>query len=144
MARTRNNAGRLTPDSASSRNSERLRLGTKNQGSKLPPSPGTSPRFDIRLGDTMYFRDNRGQVAEGTVRAIPEDGVSVSLSLLGPGKVARIKDNKIVVFALGDLPSITTYNRRYVTEQWLAGRHAPSGARLKSTFGVLRNGCAPA
>ena len=71
--------------------------GSGNRGNQLPhrgkilsltikvknclQPPNRLPRFEARIADSVLFKDDKGQFAEGVIQAISQDGESVSIVL---------------------------------------------------------------
>lgn len=62
-------------------------------------SPSKIPRFDAAVGDRVYYRDEKGQITEGLIRAISGDGETVSLSH-GEVEARQVSTDSIIALLL--------------------------------------------
>ncbi len=62
--------------------------------------PGKPPRFNASVGDSVLFRDDKNQLAEGIIRVIEEHCVGVSLPT--SNKEVEISNSSIIALMLNN------------------------------------------
>ena len=65
-------------------------------------SPGKQARFEANTGDTIYFRDESAQIAEGVIQSVSSDRLSVSLFLSNGGGIRDISGESIIAVVVGE------------------------------------------